>query len=93
MTAHSVPASAINPRVYARRWWTLAVLCLSLVLIGLDNTILNVALPTIQRTFHATASELQWLVDAYVLVFAGLLLTMGALATGSAGPAPCRSAS
>jgi EmrB/QacA subfamily drug resistance transporter len=66
-------------RVYARRWWTLAVLCLSLVLIGLDNTVLNVALPTIQRTFSATASELQWMVDAYVLVFAGLLLTMGAL--------------
>jgi EmrB/QacA subfamily drug resistance transporter len=79
MTAESVPASAIDPRVYARRWSTLAVLCLSLVLIGLDNTILNVALPTIQRTFNATAAELQWLVDAYVLVFAGLLLTMGAL--------------
>jgi EmrB/QacA subfamily drug resistance transporter len=79
MTALPAPAPAIDPRVYARRWWTLAVLCLSLVLIGLDNTILNVALPTIQRTFNATAAELQWLVDAYVLVFAGLLLTMGAL--------------
>jgi EmrB/QacA subfamily drug resistance transporter len=66
-------------RVHDRRWWTLGVLCLSLVLIGLDNTILNVALPTIQRTFSAGASDLQWLVDAYVLVFAGLLLTMGAL--------------
>src|SRR5438094_5891006 len=70
---------AVDPRVYSRRWWTLAVLCLSLVLIGLDNTVLNVALPTIQRTFHASASDLQWMVDAYVLVFAGLLLTMGAL--------------
>jgi EmrB/QacA subfamily drug resistance transporter len=79
MTALPAQAPAIDPRVYARRWWTLAVLCLSLVLIGLDNTILNVALPTIQRTFNATAAELQWLVDAYVLVFAGLLLTMGAL--------------
>ena len=46
-------------RVYARRWWTLGVLCLSLVLIGLDNTVLNVALPTIQRTFDASASDLQ----------------------------------
>ena len=72
-------AQAVDPRVYARRWWTLAVLSLSLVLIGLDNTVLNVALPTIQRTFSATASDLQWMVDAYVLVFAGLLLTMGAL--------------
>jgi EmrB/QacA subfamily drug resistance transporter len=69
----------VDSRTYARRWWTLGVLCLSLVLIGLDNTILNVALPTIQRTFSASASDLQWMVDAYVLVFAGLLLTMGAL--------------
>jgi MFS transporter, DHA2 family, multidrug resistance protein len=66
-------------RVHARRWGTLGVLSLSLVIIGLDNTILNVALPTLQRTFSATAAELQWMVDAYVLVFAGLLLTMGAL--------------
>ena len=77
MTANA--ASAADDRVHARRWWTLGVLCLSLVLIGLDNTVLNVALPTIQRTFSATAAELQWMVDAYVLVFAGLLLTMGAL--------------
>ena len=68
-----------DQRVYRRRWWTLGVLALSLVIIGLDNTVLNVALPTLQRTFHATAAELQWMVDAYVLVFAGLLLTMGAL--------------
>jgi EmrB/QacA subfamily drug resistance transporter len=71
--------TALPAQIYARRWWTLGVLCLSLVLIGLDNTVLNVALPTIQRTFAATAAELQWTVDAYVLVFAGLLLTMGAL--------------
>jgi EmrB/QacA subfamily drug resistance transporter len=68
-----------HDRIYRRRWWTLGVLALSLVIIGLDNTVLNVALPTLQRTFHATAAELQWMVDAYVLVFAGLLLTMGAL--------------
>lgn len=61
------------------RWWTLLVLSLSLVIIGLDNTILNVAIPTIQRELDASASELQWMVDSYVLVFAGLLLTMGAL--------------
>ena len=64
---------------YQRRWWTLAVLSLSLVIIGLDNTILNVAIPTLQQELSATASELQWMVDSYVLVFAGLLLTMGAL--------------
>ena len=65
--------------IHRRRWATLIVLSLSLVVIGLDNTILNVALPTLVRELGATASQLQWMVDAYILVFAGLLLTMGAL--------------
>jgi EmrB/QacA subfamily drug resistance transporter len=65
--------------IHRRRWLTLVVLSLSLVIIGLDNTILNVALPTLVRELGATSSELQWMVDSYVLVFAGLLLTMGAL--------------
>jgi MFS transporter, DHA2 family, multidrug resistance protein len=69
----------IDPAVYARRWKTLAVLTLSLLIIGLDNTILNVALPSLQEEFGASASTLQWIVDAYLLVFAGLLLTMGTL--------------
>jgi EmrB/QacA subfamily drug resistance transporter len=64
---------------HQRRWYTLGVLCLSLVLIGLDNTILNVALPTLVRDLGATTSSLQWIVDSYVLVFAGLLLSAGAL--------------
>jgi EmrB/QacA subfamily drug resistance transporter len=64
---------------YERRWKTLAVLSLSLVIIGLDNTILNVALPSLQDEFGASSSTLQWIVDAYLLVFAGLLLTMGTL--------------
>jgi EmrB/QacA subfamily drug resistance transporter len=64
---------------YERRWWILGVLCLSLLVVGLDNTILNVALPTLVRDLHASTSALQWLVDAYVLVFAGLLLTTGSL--------------
>src|SRR5215470_3890736 len=63
----------------SNRWWTLAVLCLSLLIIGVDNTILNVALPTLQRDLNATSSQLQWIVDAYMLVFAGVLLTAGAL--------------
>src|SRR3954466_10806499 len=62
-----------------RRWWTLGVLCLSLLVIGLDNTILNVALPTLQRDLDATSSQLQWIVDVYMLVFAGVLLTAGSL--------------
>ena len=72
-------STATQSSEYAKRWWTLAVLGLSLLIIGLDNTILNVAIPTLQREFDASASELQWMVDAYILVFAGLLLTMGAL--------------
>ncbi len=64
---------------HQRRWWTLGVLCVSLLVIGLDNTILNVALPTLVEDLHATASQQQWIVDAYTLVFASLLLTAGML--------------
>src|SRR5436190_6173497 len=65
--------------IHDRRWWALAVMCMSLLVIGLDNTILNVALPALVRDIHATTSQLQWIVDGYTLVFAGLLLTSGAL--------------
>ncbi|HYN92224.1 MAG TPA: DHA2 family efflux MFS transporter permease subunit [Pilimelia sp.] len=65
--------------IHRRRWATLGVLCLSLMIIGLDNTILNVALPTLSRDLNATDSQLQWIVDSYTLVFAGLLLTAGSL--------------
>jgi EmrB/QacA subfamily drug resistance transporter len=64
---------------YANRWKTLAVLSLSLLIIGLDNTILNVALPSLQKEFDASTSTLQWMVDSYLLVFAGVLLTTGTL--------------
>jgi len=69
----------INPKAYERRWKTLGVLALSLLIIGLDNTVLNVALPTLQTHFSASGSTLQWIVDAYLLSFAGVLLTMGTL--------------
>jgi DHA2 family multidrug resistance protein-like MFS transporter len=62
-----------------RRWWLLAVLCLSVLLVTVDNTIVNVALPTFSRELHASTSALQWVVDAYTLVFAGLLLVAGHL--------------
>src|SRR5436853_5955679 len=62
---------------YERRWWTLGVLCLSLVMIVMANASLNVALPTLAESLHTGASGLQWIVDAYSLVFAGLLLTAG----------------
>ena len=75
-----MPLADTDPeRVFARRWWILAVLCLSLLIIVLDNSILNVALPTLVRKLHASTSELQWIVDAYTLVFAGLLLAAGSL--------------
>jgi EmrB/QacA subfamily drug resistance transporter len=66
-------------QVYAKRWWTLGVLCVSLLVVGLDNTILNVAIPTLQTELDATQGQIEWIIDSYVLVFAGLLLTMGAL--------------
>jgi EmrB/QacA subfamily drug resistance transporter len=56
------------------------VLCVSLLIVTLDNTVLNVALPTLVRDLHATTTELQWIVDAYTMVFAGLLLVAGSLA-------------
>ena len=64
---------------HGKRWWTLAVLCLSLVIVVVGNTVLNVAIPTLVRELDASNSALQWMVDSYALVFAGLLLTAGAI--------------
>ncbi len=74
-----VPGSAIDPLVYARRWKTLPVLCLSLTIIMIANGSLNVALPALAHDLHASTSDLQWMVDAYALVFAGLLFTAGTI--------------
>src|SRR5215831_1506893 len=63
----------------ASRWRALIFICISLAVISIDGSILNVALPSISRSLGAGASELQWIVDSYVVVFASLLLTMGAL--------------
>jgi len=65
--------------IHRRRWWILVVLALSVFLVVVDNTIVNVALPTLSRELDASISELQWIVDAYALVFAGLLLLGGGL--------------
>jgi EmrB/QacA subfamily drug resistance transporter len=67
-------------RERTRRGTALAVLCVSILIVNLDNTILNVALPTLVRKLGATSSELQWIVDAYSMVFAGLLLVGGSVA-------------
>ena len=66
-------------RIYRRRWWTLAVAIVAVIAIGLDQTVLNVAIPTLQRELGASASELIWMVDAYIVVFAATLLVTGAL--------------
>jgi EmrB/QacA subfamily drug resistance transporter len=69
-----------SPGRPTRRGLALGVLCLSLLIVTLDNTVLNVALPTLVRDLGATSTDLQWIVDAYVLVFAGLLLVSGSVA-------------
>src|SRR6476661_9294398 len=68
-----------SPAPYPRRWWALVVLSIGLLVISLDNTILNVALPSLSDDLGASSSQLQWIVDAYLLVFAGLLMTAGSL--------------
>ncbi len=77
MSDHAEVASSSEP--YAKRWKALVVLSLSLLVISLDNTILNTALPSLRDDLGASAGNLQWIVDAYILVFAGLLLTAGSL--------------
>src|SRR5580700_9309258 len=62
-----------------RRWLILPVLCLSVFLVVVDNTIVNVALPTLNRHLGASITSLQWIVDAYSLAFAGLLLAGGGI--------------
>jgi EmrB/QacA subfamily drug resistance transporter len=80
-SAATEPTAATEPIAAAdrRRWLTLGVLCISLLIIVIDNTIVNVALPTLVRQLGASVSELQWVVDAYTVVFAGLLLLAGTL--------------
>ena len=73
MTLHAGPGN------HRWRWAALSILCVTLLLVSLDLTILNVALPSIVTDLHATSSQLQWIVDAYAVAFAGLLLTFGAL--------------
>src|SRR5262249_6853929 len=62
-----------------RKWWTLGSMCFALFMIMLDNTVVNVALPSIQRDLHASLSALEWTVNAYTLTFAVLLVTGGRL--------------
>ncbi len=83
MAVRTRQTPAPHPRQDRRgrsRWLALSVLCVSILMVNLDNTVLNVALPTLVRDLHAASSQLQWIVDAYALVFGGLLLVAGSLA-------------
>jgi len=66
--------------VLARKWWTLIVVCLAIFMLLLDITIVNVALPDIARSLHASFTDLQWVVDAYALALATCVLNAGSLA-------------
>ena len=63
----------------ARRWWALIAIAASVLVVGLDLTVLNLALPTISVSLHATTGDLQWIVDSYSLVLAALILPAGLL--------------
>ncbi|MDP9260551.1 MAG: MFS transporter, partial [Actinomycetota bacterium] len=72
----------MKARIFAeenKKWWTLAAVAFGLFMIMLDNTIVNVALPSIQRSLHMSISSLEWIVTAYALTFAALLVTGGKL--------------
>src|SRR5713226_4147122 len=72
----------MKARIFAeenKKWWTLAAVAFGLFMIMLDNTIVNVALPSIQRSLHMSISSLEWIVTAYALTFAALLITGGKL--------------
>src|ERR1051325_10558907 len=60
-----------------RKWWTLGAMCFALFMIMLDNTVVNLALPSIQRSLHTTLGNLEWTVNAYTLTFGVLLVTGG----------------
>jgi len=73
----------MRARIFAeenKKWWTLAAVAFGLFMIMLDNTVVNVALPSIEKDLHITISQLEWIVTAYALVFAALLITGGKLA-------------
>src|ERR671933_1078478 len=64
----------------SRRWWTLGIVCAAIFMLLLDITVVNVALPDIQRSLSSSFTDLQWVVDAYALTLAALLLSAGSVA-------------
>jgi EmrB/QacA subfamily drug resistance transporter len=80
MSENAHQDQAAGPQSHPRRWLILSVLCLALLLVLLDNTVLTVALPSITTALDASTSDIQWIMNAYTLVLAGLLMTSGSLA-------------
>jgi len=78
MTESEVPLYE-RPEIYERRWFLLGVMCLCLAMVVMSVSGLNVAIPQIQASLNATATDLQWIIDSYTIIFAGMLLTAGAI--------------
>src|SRR5262249_8505752 len=78
-SGRAVGSDAVRIREDSRRWWVLTGACFGLFILMLDSTIVNVALPALQRDLGASAAELQWVVNAYLLVMAAATVTMGRL--------------
>ncbi|MGB8938623.1 MAG: MFS transporter [Streptomyces sp.] len=81
-SSHGTPdatGTATGPQAHPQRWWILSALCLALLLVLLDNTVLTVAIPSITESLHADTSSIQWVMNGYTLVLAGLLMTTGSL--------------
>jgi len=76
---NSISIGVVSPTKYAVRWIGLVFIGIALLTVSFDNTILNIALPTLSRELHASTEQLQWVTDAYTLVFASLLLISGAI--------------
>src|SRR5919201_2197743 len=70
----------VDQEHHDRRWWTLGAVCVATFMLLLDITIVNVALPDIEKSLHSSFTDLQWVIDAYALSLAALLLTAGSLA-------------
>ena len=68
----------------SKKWWALAAITLAVLVVGIDQTVLSLALPTLAKELHATNSELQWFVAAFSLALCATLLSRGSLETGSA---------
>ena len=76
---HGAPPAHVSDEIHTRRWGILGILCLSVFVVIMDGTIVNIALPTLVVELDASTTQLQWIVEAYLLVFTGLLLAAGTI--------------